>query len=331
MIKGITSFKNMKIYDPRKNKPILSSLGVVNRGINGYIPGKLYLWTGNTGHGKTSFLVQEIIAALLDNEKVFWYAGEQSRSECLTMLAKVLLGPEFVKTYRHRTGHEESYVDSKDIKDITNWLDGKLYLRCLNDYDSEYIHIFEVMKAAKKTGVRYFVIDNLMTITAQERIQGKDEWEKQERFVLDLKDFTKKEGEEVVMHLVAHPRKPEILNGKPAPVTDITQVLGTSKVPNLVDIGYSINKLGDDEKEKYLIKMQEIDEEVKYAPDTILFRLKLRGVQCNQRFFGVRFDLRSCRFFTTEEELYRDWGWNRGEQQVFDFGSEDVEEFEPDF
>ena len=149
MIKGITSFKNMKVYKPEENEPVLSSLEVINKGINGYIPGKLYLWTGNTRHGKTSFLVKEIIAALLDNEKVFWYAGEQSRSECLTMLAKVLLGPEFVKTYRHRIGHEESYVDSKDIKDITNWLDGKLYLRCLNDYNSEYIHIFEVMKAAK--------------------------------------------------------------------------------------------------------------------------------------------------------------------------------------
>lgn len=317
MIKGITSFKDMKMYNPKKNQPVLSSLEAVNKGINGYVPGKLYLWTGNTGHGKTSFLVQEIIGALLDGEKVFWYAGEQSRSECLTMLAKVLLGPEFIKVYKHRTGHEEAYVDNKNIKDIINWLDGKLYLKSLNDYDNNYINIFEIMKDAKKAGVRYFVIDNLMTITAQEKIKGDNEWEKQERFVLDLKDFTKKEGEEVVMHLVAHPRKPEILNGRPAPVTDITQVLGTSKVPNLVDMGFSVNRLDADEKEKYLIKMQEAGEDIEFAPDTILFVLKTRGIQCHKRFFGIRFDLRSCRFYTTDEELYRDLGWDKGHQQSF--------------
>ncbi len=324
MIRGITDFKNMKIYSPEENKPVLSSLEVLNEGINGYLPGKLYLWTGNTGHGKTSFLVQEIVAALLDGEKVFWYAGEQSRNECLTMLARVLLGPEYVKTFRHRTGYEENYVGGEDIQNIINWLDGRLYLRCLNDYDDNYINIFEVMQGAKKAGVRYFVIDNLMTITAQEKIQGKDEWEKQERFVLDLKEFTKKEGEEVVMHLVAHPRKPEIIGGRPAPVTDITQVLGTSKVPNLVDMGFSVNKLDEDEKEKYLEKMKKKGEEVEFAPDTILFVLKTRGIQCYQRFFAIRFDTISCRFYTKEEELYRDWSWLI---QAKDRSIEDIKEW----
>jgi hypothetical protein len=55
MIRGITDFKNMKIYSPEENKPVLSSLEVLNEGINGYLPGKLYLWTGNTGHGKRVF------------------------------------------------------------------------------------------------------------------------------------------------------------------------------------------------------------------------------------------------------------------------------------
>lgn len=43
MIRGITDFKNMKIYSPEENKPVLSSLEVLNEGINGYLPGKLYL------------------------------------------------------------------------------------------------------------------------------------------------------------------------------------------------------------------------------------------------------------------------------------------------
>ncbi len=89
-------------------------------------------------------------------------------------------------------------------------------------------------------GVKVFIIDNLMKIDLKDSY--KNEYMAQKIFVNKLKNFARKYG--AIVHLVAHPRKPQQGNSK---VTKF-DVAGTGDITNLADYAIAIKKNSEKEK-----------------------------------------------------------------------------------
>ena len=152
------------------------------------------------------------------------------------------------------------------------------------------------MNTMAKQGVKVFIIDNLMKIDLKDSY--KNEYMAQKIFVNKLKNFARKYG--VVVHLVAHPRKPQQGNSK---VTKF-DVAGTGDITNLADYAIAIKKNSEKEKKN--------DSTLKDAYVEVL-KDRMRGYE-----FGV--DLNFCkyrrRFYTDNYELNKDYGYLDKEELV---------------
>ena len=148
------------------------------------------------------------------------------------------------------------------------------------------------MNRMAKQGVKVFVIDNLMKIDLKDSY--KNEYMAQKVFVNKLKNFARKYN--AIVHLVAHPRKPQQGSAK---VTKF-DVAGTGDITNLADYAIAIKKNTEKEKRN--------DQTLKDAYVEIL-KDRMRGYE-----FGVdlNFDRDRRRFYLNNQELNNDYGYTNG-------------------
>ena len=163
--------------------------------------GKITIWTGVTNAGKTTMVTQFARECLLDNKKIFFFAGEQSASEFKNYLYITMCKQneiEYIEDPNNKTIRDYKPIDSK-IEEFDALFKNKIYLYDNDNKNHTINSIFKSMEYCIKKGVRIFFIDNFMQIENTEKL------EEQTNIIEKIKQFAMRNN--IIINLVVHPRK----------------------------------------------------------------------------------------------------------------------------
>lgn len=292
----ITTLDKVEIVDIYTIEKIPTGFRNIDNRLLGIVMGSLNIITGYNGNGKSTFLNQMCIAeSLCNGYKVFAYSPELTNSNLKSWLYPTIANDEhFIeKTYKDQ---KYKILGNVGVKYIDRWIKDKLFIYTDDSITTDEDQLLLDMNKMAKQGVKVFIIDNLMKIDLKDSY--KNEYLAQKIFVNKLKNFARKYG--AIVHLVAHPRKPQQGNSK---VTKF-DVAGTGDITNLADYAFSIKKNSEKEKKN--------DPTLKDAYVEIL-KDRMRGQE-----FGV--DLDFCkyrrRFHSNNFELNKDYGYVKNNELV---------------
>ena len=163
--------------------------------------GKITIWTGVTNAGKTTMVTQFARECLLNDKKIFFFAGEQSASEFKNYLYITMCKQneiEYIEDPNNKTIRDYKPIDSK-IEEFDALFKDKIYLYNNDNKNHTINSLFKSMEYCIKKGVRIFFIDNFMQIENTEKL------EEQTNIIEKIKQFAMRNN--IIINLVVHPRK----------------------------------------------------------------------------------------------------------------------------
>jgi len=252
--------------------------------------------TGNSGK---SVLINQmcICEPLNQGYDIFVFSGEMTKPQLKKWIELQLAGRRHVEVEK---GHIRK-IKPEIRKQMRDWYRGRIYVYD-NDKDFTATSILNKMEElARKKGVKVFVLDNLMMIDLE--CNNENIWQKQKEFVVKLVNFAHKFN--VLVHLVAHPRKVETIRR----LTKL-DVGGSGDITNLAHYVMSIHRVIPKEKEGIKNKKGEyVVQPVEYDCIIDLFKNRITGTQDKE--LGVYFDSPSYRLWSTKEELDKVFKWDK--------------------
>lgn len=292
----ITTLDKVEVVDIYTMEKIKTGFKKIDDKLLGFVMGSLNIITGYNGNGKSTFVNQMCIAeSLSQGYKVFAYSPELTNSNLKSWLYPTIANEEHFAS-KAFNGIQYKALGKIGIKYIDNWIKDKLLIYTDDSITTDEKQLLLDMNRLAKQGVRVFIIDNLMKIELKDSY--KNEYMAQKIFVNKLKNFARKYN--AIVHLVAHPRKPQQGSAK---VTKF-DVAGTGDITNLADYAIAIKKNTEKEKGK--------DPTLKDAYVEIL-KDRMRGYE-----FGIdlNFDRDRRRFYLNNHELNKDYGYTDGYELV---------------
>ena len=302
-IKRVVNLADVKKIDLLNYPGIKSGIKVLDKLISRFFMGSYVVWTGMTGMGKSTIINQVCIAEPIDQGfKTFIFSGELSKNLLKSWIDSPIAGAKNVQAI-YRDDEPTLYQIKPEIEEKINaWYDKRIWIY-EDEIDTTAKTVLSTMESlAKKYGVKNFVIDNLMTVDTSGYKGEKPE--RDTAFVLDLKKFAIKHN--VVVHLVAHRRKTseEMLN--------LQDISGTFNLINLAHFAFAIHKVSDKQKEGiYRANGDEITAPIN--ADAILQVFKNRYFGLHDLEIELNYDASSRKFYKTNEELNKRYGWDTSE------------------
>lgn len=233
-IRGIIDLADTPSIDYDNMMRIHTGIPSLDSITNGLAQGEVSVWTGRSGHGKSTFVSQCLLNGVEEGYNVCVYTGELQVQVFQKWLELQAAGSEYVGLRYDSFRKKEIPAISREVeKRIREWYKGHIFVFDNNEVFEDkmldsVLEVFEV--AARKFGVKLFLADNLMTITADEE----DENSAQKKTAVKMKNFASRYNAHVM--LVAHPRKTK------AETFGLDDVAGSSKVPNMGDLLIMVNK-----------------------------------------------------------------------------------------
>ena len=208
--------------------------------------GQLFLLTGRTGEGKSTFASQVLAEALEQKVKVFAYSGELDNEDFQDCLNAQLAGDDNMTGKENEFHKMDYYLDDETEKRIKDWYRGRAFI-----YDNNRITLKDrpklldiVRRVITRKGVQLILIDNLMT--AMEYVKNQNDlYLAQTNFVAELKEIAQQYHVSII--LIAHPRK----SGKDQDddkALSNDDIAGSSNITNLADIVASYARADDDKE-----------------------------------------------------------------------------------
>lgn len=235
---AVKKLSEVKKVDLERLEHIKTGIYDVDKAINGFYFGQVILLTGKRGEGKST-LASQICANTLDQGySIFAYSGELPDFHFKSWLDRQIAGRENIEIYLNDYGKESYYLRDDVIEKINAWYDERAYIfdnnMLLDDKHEEVELLSAIEKAVCRYGIKFVLIDNLMTALDVEPTT--DLYRAQSEFIKKLKRLATRL--EIVVLIVAHPRKE--MSGKEL---DSDSVSGSSDITNAVDIvlTYSTN------------------------------------------------------------------------------------------
>lgn len=243
----------IRLFDPDQG----GDQGVVfpwrkGRGLFRFRPGEVSLVAGTNGHGKSQLAGHLTLGAMEQGERCCVASMEFKPSKWLQRLTRQASAmPRPAPDY---------------IRAIHDWYDGKLWaFNCTGMAKAD--RILEVFRyAARRYGIRWFVIDNLAKCGFDE-----DDYNSQKRFVDRLTDFARDHDAHVVLCL--HMRKGET-EEKPAGKMDIK---GTGAITDMVDSALIIWRNKKKEKQRWAAEQAGVEFDESESADALLTCVKQRN------------------------------------------------------
>jgi twinkle protein len=187
--------------------------------------GEYTCWTGINGHGKSLMLDQILLGLMQQGERVAIFSGEMPPAKHLKRMHKQATGLD-------RPTREY-------IRAVGSWLRDRCWIFDLVG-TAKLDRLLEVFAyAARRYGIRHFVIDSLMMIDVPS--DGPGAITKQNEAVQKIVAFKKTHDAHV--HLVAHPRKSKDESEAPGKM----DVAGAGGIVNGADNVFSIWRAPKDE------------------------------------------------------------------------------------
>lgn len=226
--------------------------------------GEISVWTGINGHGKSQMLGQVMLGLMRRDERVLVFSGE------------MVPGTLTERATRQAAGMKEPSIPY--IRAIERWFAERfwIYKHVGAASTDRLLEVFGY--AAKRYGIRHFVIDSLMMLEDVPE-EGKGALEAQRTLMIKLAAFAKRYACHV--NLVAHPRKSE--NESSAPGKQ--DVAGSGKITSMADNVFSV-----------WAKLREENEESDGGPDAKLELLKQRNGESQHRVLWLWFDAGSLQY-----------------------------------
>jgi twinkle protein len=292
-IAGLIRLSEVQAFDLNAALRIKSSVGAVNKHLQGYMGGQVTVITGTNGSGKSTFAGQEALFAVDQGYSVCAYSGELPAPVFRYWIDLQAAGPDFVEHHTDPyTGVRIWRVKSDYTDLIRAWYSDKFFLFDAfgdNNDDKNLLEVFSY--AARRYDCKVFLLDNLMATAIQST--ERDHLRQQADFVRQLKHFAR--THDVHVMLVAHPRKTD---GK---LTKL-DVAGAGEITNWADNVYAVSRPNDDDSE--------------YAGYIDIFKSRWTG--CQHKTIGMAFDDRTKRFMASKEYvemLNYKYGWTKGLSQ----------------
>ncbi|EHN13113.1 DnaB-like helicase C-terminal domain-containing protein [Clostridium sporogenes] len=294
-IENIEDIGNIPDFDINEAEKIRTGIKEFDKVMHGFVLGSVNVLTGYNGAGKSTIINQMCIAEpIRQGFKTFIFSGELTRPNLIYWLTQTMVIKDQMISLKNKEGREYSKASDKAKEMIRNYLNNKLFIYS-NDFDTSKTTILETMnKLAKRKNVKCFVLDNLMTIDLE--CKESEELNAQKQFIRDLKKFAIKYN--AVIHIVAHPRKP---NEKNAIVTKY-DVCGSGDITNLSDYVIAMHRYTDEQKEK---GKHDFDGAL------MLFKNRPTGKIC-EKGIGLYFSQKRKRFYRQDSDLNKDYGYTKG-------------------
>ena len=263
----------------------------------------LVILSGVAGAGKSSLISTLVCQALDQGFPSFVYSGELSNQSLKNWIASVHAGQRGMNCYETGTGSKYYKIRSEASKVIDQYYRGKLFF-----YKDGFTHktskLFATMESAVRIhGVKFIVLDNMSSIDTEAKDDGSDKWTKQDAFIRDIIDFSKKWN--VVCLVVLHPKKLDTLRRM-----SIFDLQGVVSAVNLSHRVIALYRVTPKEKEGILNKAGKmIEPPVNY--DVLLDVLKDRFGSGANKTIGLYYDQPSRRFFDSYESLNHQYDWDK--------------------
>lgn len=293
---------DVQYVDMSKMASIPTGYKELDKKIIGLLLGDVTVLSGGSGAGKSSWIDCVALNAIQRGYKVGIWSGELQDFRFQSWINQIAAGKNYVCK---REGFENYYYAPKNISNqISNWLEGKLFLYN-NNYGSKWQQLFaDVKELVDKEGVQLIVLDNLMALQI-DNYEG-DKYTQQTKFINDLKEYTKAKNVHVL--LVCHPRKEGIFLRKES-------ISGTADLTNLADSVFIIHRIGKDFEQR----AGEF-----FGKDKVLPYLKYNSVieVCKNRSMGV-IDLLVGMYYEVESRRLKNeisenivYGWQEQPAQL---------------
>lgn len=293
---------DVQYVDMSKIASIPTGYKELDKKIIGLLLGDVTVLSGGSGAGKSSWIDCVALNAIQRGYKVGIWSGELQDFRFQSWINQIAAGKNYVCK---REGFENYYYAPKNISNqISNWLEGKLFLYN-NNYGSKWQQLFaDVKELVDKEGVQLIVLDNLMALQI-DNYEG-DKYTQQTKFINDLKEYAKAKNVHVL--LVCHPRKEGIFLRKES-------ISGTADLTNLADSVFIIHRIGKDFEQR----AGEF-----FGKDKVLPYLKYNSVieVCKNRSMGV-IDLLVGMYYEVESRRLKNeisenivYGWQEQPAQL---------------
>lgn len=213
---------------------------ILNRKL-GFRHGELTIWTGISGHGKSTFLLQLVCEILQAKEKAAIASMEMQGHATVSIMCRQLI----------RTYGADLEITPKAVDGALDMLTGRCWIFNVEGEVGRG-KLCDLMEySSKRHGVTHFVIDSLMKLDV-----SSDDYEAQRRALNDLVTFARQNR--VHIHLVCHPNK----QGDEDSIVGKMKIKGASEIFNQADNIVSIwrnkvkeKKMMDNEPESSWVNM----------------------------------------------------------------------------
>jgi twinkle protein len=197
----------------------------LNSLLKGWRNSEVTVWTGKNGAGKSTILNQVLIDLAGKGIKTCIYSGEMSPERYLRWA---------VIQYQ---GKDNPTLDEVDA--TLSWMSSKVWIIDMTAGITQDKLLSDFTYAARRFGVKHFIIDSLMKISFEKQ----DEYRQQQEFMNALCGFAYTHA--VHVHLVAHPRKTDSDDDEPGKV----DVKGASEITNLADNVIALQRVSETRKD----------------------------------------------------------------------------------
>lgn len=256
----------------------------------GFKSTSLNIITGIPGSGKSTIINQILAGAIAEGKKSFLYSGELPEEDLMFWFNRTISNKYDIKEKKDKKGRK--YIDITDHcwDKIGQWIKGKFKIYASNSKASKENILSTIEYLAINEDIKLFVLDNLMTFDIGD---SEKQYQQQKQLCLELKALAKKYM--LVIILVAHPKK--IARGESASMYDVS---GASEIVGSADSVIRLER----------IKRNDLKDESK----VIILKNRWGGII--NRAFEIYFDSHRKRFYTNQEELNRDYGYDLDRQST---------------
>lgn len=248
---------------------------------------------GRNGEGKTTFISQVIAHNLEKKVKTFLYSGEMSDNKIQRWIYRQLVGnkPEFLQEVKTKYNTKVDLIPDA-VKAIKEWHKETFYLfdRNVDEVSGNMDSFFGLMDiAAKRYGVKLFVIDNLMSKLEE---NADSLFSDQANFIQRCKNFAVVNKCHVAILVHPNKAKSEIVNGESN--IEKTDISGSNNIPNKADNIIAIERNWENEREF----------------DAIITSLKDRETG-ERKSIKYLFSKKTLRFYNNNTSCNATYGWTK--------------------
>lgn len=274
-------------FDINKADIISTGFKHLDRKMYGYIGGTVNIFTGYSGEGKTTTMMQTCVLPPLEIGETVWiFSGELHKSLVKNWVTFPMAGSKHIIEWDNGADKPKGYSITNEAKvHIEEHYKDRVFFydNYLNTKPKSIID--KMIYTYKKYGTKVFIIDNLMCLDFGSETE---QYSEQKEFLMTLLAVTAKYG--FFMHLCAHPRKPG-LNKNP----DIYSIFGSSSITNLVHRIFWV--------------MRDYDKESPHDGSIWVGKDRMTGI--SNESIKYYYDRPTRRVYTDQQDLNHDYGWEK--------------------